>query len=83
MVLTEHTKPPQSGYKTVLGWFDPIKHTMEAEVETIKERISKGAKPSNRVAKILHKQTQDSLFEKFFVQRTLTRTTKNPDKFND
>jgi len=56
---------------------------MEAEVETIKERISKGAKPSNRVAKILHKQTQDSLFEKFFVQRTLTRTTKNPDKFND
>jgi small subunit ribosomal protein S16 len=73
IVLTEHTKPSQHGYKTVLGRFNPLAHTMEAKVDEIKDWISKGAQPSERVAKLLFAHTKDDLFKKFFVERTRTK----------
>jgi len=66
IVLTEHTKPPKSGYMAVLGTYDPILHKTEADVEAIKNWISKGAQPSERVAKLLYKLTWDELFKKYF-----------------
>ncbi|MCK5493504.1 MAG: 30S ribosomal protein S16 [Candidatus Omnitrophica bacterium] len=41
IVLTEHAKPADSGYKEVLGRFDPLQHTMEVDVDTVKSWISK------------------------------------------
>ena len=73
IVLTEHTKPAQSGYQTVLGWFNPLAHTMEAKIDEIKSWIAKGAKPSERVAKLLFADTKDEFFKKFFVERTRTK----------
>lgn len=81
IVLTEHTKPAQSGYMKVLGWFDPINHKMEANVEEIKKYISNWAKPSERVAKLLLGHTKDELFKKFFTETTKTKKpTKEEDK---
>ena len=79
IVLTEHHKAPQAGYKEVVGWFDPLKHDMEANVERIKELIGFGAKPSERVAKLLFKKTDDALFQKYFVLRQGTKTKKKED----
>lgn len=80
IVLTEHTRPPQSGYKEVLGWFDPIKHEMKADAEKIKELITKGVQLSPRVAKILFAETKDATFEKFFEKKDVKREKRNPDK---
>ena len=66
IVLTEHTKPVKSWYKEVLWVYDPILHKLEVNVEKIKEWISKWAQPSERVAKLLFKQTNDELFKKYF-----------------
>lgn len=79
VVLTEHTKPVQMGYKEVLGWFDPLKHKSEIDAAAVKTRISKGAQPSNRVAKLIFAQTNDSFFEKYIEKTTRTRTTRNPE----
>ena len=76
VVLTEHTKPAKSGYQKVLGRYDPLKDTSEFDVEAIKEWISKSAKPSERVAKILFAETKDELFKKYFVYRTRTAKKK-------
>ena len=70
IVLTEHTKPAQSGYQEVLGWFNPLSHTMEANVEGIKSWIAKGAQPSERVAKLLHNDTKDSFFKAYYTEAT-------------
>ncbi len=73
IVLTEHTKPAQSGYQTVLWRFNPLAHTMEAKIDEIKAWIAKGAQPSERVAKLLFADTKDAFFKKFFVERTRTK----------
>ena len=80
VVLTEHTKPAKSGYTQVLGSFDPIRHEFTADVETIKTLIGNGAKPSERVAKLLYQSTKDELFKKFFVERERKGMTKNEKK---
>jgi small subunit ribosomal protein S16 len=41
VVLTEHTKPVKTGYKDVLGWYDPMKHALEVDINRIKEWIAK------------------------------------------
>ncbi len=66
IVLTEHTKPAQSGYILVLGTYDPILHKLEVNVDQVKEWINKWAQPSERVAKLLFKETNDELFKKYF-----------------
>ena len=80
IVLTEHTKPAQSGYKEVLGWFDPMKHETKAELETIKSWIGKGAQPSNRVAKLLFNLSKDEFFKKYIKFSTAQRKPKNADE---
>lgn len=79
VVLTEHTKPANSGYKTVLGWVDPVNHKQSIDSEKCKEWIEKWAQPSERVAKILYKETNDDFFSKFIVERERTRQPKKQD----
>lgn len=76
IVLTEHTKPVQAGYKEVLGWYNPLNHKMEVNADRVKELISTGAQPSERLAKLLHTHTKDALFKKFYVIRNITRKSK-------
>jgi small subunit ribosomal protein S16 len=53
VVLTENSKPPQSGFIKVLGWFNP--HTKKASLqkEEILSWLEKGAQPSNKLSKVL------------------------------
>ena len=79
VVLTEHTKPVKSGYQAVLGWYDPINHKQDLDIDAIKEWISKGAKPSERVAKLAYKVSQDEVFKKFFIIRDRQRPKKRQE----
>lgn len=76
-MLTEHTKPAQSGYMLVLGWFDPMKHETQMDIDAIKERIAKGAQPSNRVAKLAKKQSWDTFFDNYITLIDRKRKKKN------
>lgn len=80
IVLTEHTKPVKAGYKEVLGWYNPLNHKMEVNADRAKELIATGAKPSERLAKLLHTHTKDELFKQFFTYKTLTRKPKKEAK---
>lgn len=80
IVLTEHTKPVKTSFMEVFGWFDPLAHKMEVNVEVIKEWIKKGAQLSERVAKLLYAETKDELFKKFYVERTRTAAKKKEEK---
>lgn len=80
IVLTEHTKPAKFGYKEVLGSYDPLLHKFEADVESIKSRVAKGSQMSERVAKLLYKETNDKLFQKFFELRERKSLPKSADK---
>ncbi len=80
VVLTEHTKPVKVWYKEVLGWYDPMKHTLEVDVPAIKAWIAKWACPSERVAKLIYQQTKDELFQKFFEHRERNGKTKKEEK---
>lgn len=77
IVLTESTKPAQSGYKDVLGWFDPINHKIEVDVEKAKELIKKWVCLTERVAKLLYKQSNDEVFKKFFNEVKREAKPKN------
>ena len=79
-MLTEHTKPPKSGYKEVLGWYDPLKHTYELDIPKIKEWIQKGAKMSSRAAKLAYKQSQDEIFKQFIKWREVQRKPRNAEE---
>lgn len=80
IVLTEHTKAAQAWYKLVLWRFNPIAHTMEADVQEIKNWISKWAQPSERVAKLLFADTKDQMFKKYFKERTSTKALEIHNK---
>ena len=80
IVLTEHTKPAQSGYKLVLWRFNPLSHTMDVNLEEVKIWISKWAQLSERVAKLLYAETKDELFKKYFVERTSTKALEIHNK---
>ncbi len=77
IVLTEHTKPVKFGYKKVLWSYDPLKHVVQADVDTIVSWIGKWAQPSERLAKILFKETKNELFNKFIEHRERTSKKKN------
>jgi len=53
VVLTESSKPPKSGFIKVLGWFDPYTKKTSLKKEKILSWIDKGAKPSNKLSKLL------------------------------
>ncbi|MFA7298115.1 MAG: 30S ribosomal protein S16 [Candidatus Absconditabacterales bacterium] len=80
VVLSEHTKPVKAGYKEVLGSYDPVGHAFKANVDAILEWISKGAQPSERVAKLLFKETKNEIFNKFIIHRERKGTTKKEEK---
>ncbi|EKD25607.1 MAG: hypothetical protein ACD_80C00012G0023 [uncultured bacterium (gcode 4)] len=80
VVLSEHTKPVKFWYKEVLWSYDPQKHEFKADVESIISWIGKWAQPSERVAKLLLKETKDELFNKFIEHRERKGTTKKEEK---
>ena len=80
VVLTEHTKPAKSGYTEVFGSYDPLKHEFAANIESIKSRIEKGAQPSERVAKLLFKNTNDSFYKKFYKEIERKGVTRKEKK---
>ncbi|UFX83089.1 30S ribosomal protein S16 [Candidatus Absconditicoccus praedator] len=80
IVVTEHSKPANTGFKSVLGWYNPMEHKVEADLEKAKKHINNGAKPSERVAKILYNVSNDEFFAKFFSYKERKRTKKNEDK---
>jgi small subunit ribosomal protein S16 len=77
IVLTEHTKPVQAGYKEVLGWYNPLNHKMEVNADRVLELIGTGAQPSERLAKLLFTHTKNEAFKSFFVIRNIVRKPKN------
>ena len=80
--MTEHSKPVKCGYKEILGWYNPLKHESEIKIDSVKAWIGKGAKPSERVAKILFQKSKDDFFKKYLVTKTIERKIKNPDKYS-
>jgi len=79
VVLTEHTKPVKSGYQAVLGWYDPINHKQDLDIQTIKSWIEKGAQPSTRVAKLAFKVSSDDFFKKYYVEKDIKRKKRKQD----
>lgn len=80
IVLTEHTRPAQSGYKLVLWWFNPIAHEMDVNLDEVKLWLSKWAQLSERVAKLLYTKTKDDMFKKYFTERTSTKALEIHNK---
>ena len=80
IVLTEHTRPAQSGYKLVLGWFNPTAHEMDVNLDEVKLWLSKWAQLSERVAKLLYANTKDDMFKKYFTERTSTKALEIHNK---
>ncbi len=77
IVLTERTKPVKSWYMKVLWWFDPLHHKTEMDIEAIKEWIGKGAQPSNRVAKLARKFSDDKFFDQYIVLNERVRKKRD------
>ena len=80
IVLTEHTRPAQSGYKLVLWWFNPIAHEMDVNLDEVKLWLSKWAQLSERVAKLLYTKTKEDMFKKYFTERTSTKALEIHNK---
>ena len=80
VVLTEHTKPAKSGYQSILWWYDPINHKQDLNIENIKTWIAKWAQPSERVAKLAYKISNDEFFKDYFEMRDIKRAPKKEDK---
>lgn len=79
VVLTEHTKPVKAWFKEVLGWYNPLTHTLEVNTDSVVSWIAQGAQPSERVAKLLYNQTKNEFFKKFIVVRERTRKSKSEE----
>jgi len=80
VVLSEHTKPVKYWYKEVLWSYDPVGHIFKADVDSILAWIAKWAQPSERVAKLLLKETKNEFFNKFIEQRERKWVTKKEEK---
>jgi ribosomal protein S16 len=64
----------------VLGSYDPLKHEFTADVPAIKALIDQGAQPSERVAKLLFKSTNDDFYQKFYKEIERKGITKKEKK---
>jgi len=76
IVLTDHKKPVKSGYKEVLGRYNPIKHELQVDADVVKTYIQQWVQLSDRVAKLIYARTKDALFQKFFVVNTVQKPSK-------
>lgn len=82
VVLTEHTKPVKAGYTEVLGSFNPIKHEFVVKADRVEELLTKGVQLSERIAKLMYKETNKEVYKKFFSVKNSNTKTKNPDKYS-
>ena len=64
----------------MLGSYDPLKHEFIADAPLIKEYIAQGAKPSERVAKLLFKSTNDPFYKTFYNETVRKGMTKKEKK---
>lgn len=80
IVLTEHTRPAQSGYKLVLWRYNPLSHEMDVNLDEVKLWLSKWAQLSERVAKLLYSDTKDDVFKKYFTERISTKALEIHNK---
>jgi ribosomal protein S16 len=82
IVLTEKSKPAKSGFKKVLGWYNP--HTKESSFkkEEILSHVQNGAQVSNSLAKIL---TENKITHKNirFVPDAPGKTKKKLDQSDE
>lgn len=76
VVLTDHKKPVKSWYIEILWWFEPLNHKFNWNIEQISSLITKWAKPSPRVAKLLFNNTKDPIFKSFFDEAKREWKTK-------
>lgn len=54
VVLTEHTAPTKSGFKEILGFYNPISKEFKLnDVEAIKKYMSHGVQLSPRIEKLV------------------------------
>jgi small subunit ribosomal protein S16 len=54
VVLTEHTKAAQTGYKEVLGFYNPLSKEFKIQdTDKVKKFLSHGAQLSPRVEKLI------------------------------
>jgi len=53
IVLTENSKPSDSGFIKVLGWYDPHSKKISLQKEEVLQWVKVGAKPSNSLSKLL------------------------------
>jgi len=54
VVLTDHTRPSQSGFKEILGFYNPISKEFKIkDVEQVKKYVSHGTQISPRVQKLM------------------------------
>ena len=62
IVVTDKRKPRDSGYIERVGFFNPVARGQEIRLHVEQERVqywlSKGAQPSDRVAKLLSESTK-------------------------
>lgn len=79
IVLTEHTKPVKAWFKDVLGWFDPLNHKMEVDVDAVSAWVAKWATLSERVGKLIYNETKNEAFKKFVVIRQGTKKSKKEE----
>jgi len=54
VVLTDHTRPSKSGFKEILGYYNPLSKEFKIkDVEKVKQYVSTGTQISPRVQKLM------------------------------
>lgn len=56
IVVTEHTKPCQSGFIEKLGWYNPLTKEFDMDMKKVQDRVSHGAQLSPSLAKVMKKK---------------------------
>lgn len=79
LVLTDHKKPVDSWYKTILGWYNPIKHEGNFDIEQIKKLLTFGTKMSERAARLCYNDSKDEVFKKYITIKNIDRKKKKQD----
>lgn len=79
IVISEKARSARKGKLEVLGHYLPSRSTpvFECDQERVKQWISKGAKPSDTMARLLSKAGMKDM-EKFFVRYTKRRSKSAP-----
>lgn len=79
LVLTDHKKPVKSGYTNILGWYNPIRHEWEFDIEQIKKLLTFWTKMSERAARLCYNDSKDEVFKKYITVKDIERKKKKED----